>query len=320
MRNKFISLVAGLAFVLSSPTPLLRADDGWDRAVLTLIEENDSGLSDKDYTQGAQFIFLSPDRTPGSFVKSLPSVRYDAVRWKAGFEGGHLIFTPEDIKRSTLIRDDRPYAGWAYGGLIFQQRGTNAGGSGVMETARIQVGVVGPDSQADDIQIWWHKTFGFQRPNGWEHQLKNELGVQFGYDRRHLYKFGQTWSTHLIPEAGVALGNIRTDAHLGGVLRLGYNIPNEFGLEKSGRKFDFGVYLFGSVRGQAVALDIFLDGNNFRESHDVKKCPFLAEGRVGIVFATRYAELALTHVRRTREFEGQNLSDGFNSVTWTAKF
>ena len=52
----------------------------------------------------------------------------------------------------------------------------------------------------------------------------------------------------------------------------------------------------------------------------MNKRPFLAEGRVGIVFATRYAELALTHVQRTSEFEGQDPSDGFNSLTWTAKF
>jgi lipid A 3-O-deacylase len=320
MRATLIFRITILSVVLSFQTAIVRADDGWDRAVLTLIEENDSGLSDRHYTQGAQVSFLFPDRPAGSFVQSLPSVGYDAVVWKAGFEGGHLIFTPEDIARRTLDPDDRPYAGWAYGGLIFQQRGTNSFGLGVMETFRLQVGTVGPDSQADDIQIWWHKTFGFQRPNGWRHQLKNEIGVQLGYDRRQLFNFGETWSMHVIPEGGVALGNIHTDVHLGGIVRLGYNIPNEFGLGKSDRKFDFGIYVFGSIRGQAVALDIFLDGNNFRESHEVDKRWLVGEARLGVVFATRYAELALVHVRRTAEFKNQDTSDGFNSISWTAKF
>jgi lipid A 3-O-deacylase len=301
-------------------TPSLRAKDGWDRAILSLTEENDSGLSDRHYTQGAQFMFLSQDHEAGSFVKNFPSIGYDVFRWKWGLEGGHLIFTPEAIEKTTLIRDDRPYAGWAYGGLIFQQRGTNAYGSGVMETFRVQAGMVGPSSQAEDIQVWWHHTFGFKRPNGWRHQLKDEAGVQFGYDRRHLYHLGETWSAQFLPEIGVALGNVRTDLHAGGMLRFGYNIPNEFAVGESSRGTDFGVYLFGSVRGQVVFLDIFLDGNNFRESHDVDKEPFIAEARIGIVFATRHLELALAHVQRTSEFDGQDSRDGFNSLTLTLKF
>ena len=78
--------------------------------------------------------------------------------------------------------------------------------------------------------------------------------------------------------------------------------------------------MFGSVKGQAVLLDIFLDGNNFRESHHVDKRPFVGEGRIGIVFASRYAELSLAHVERTTEFAGQKTTDGFNSISLTAKF
>jgi lipid A 3-O-deacylase len=320
MRNKLACVAALMVCTLILRPNLTRAADGWDRAILSLTEENDSGLSDRHYTQGAQFSFLSQDHEVGSFLRRFPSVGYDVFVWKWGLEGGHLIFTPEDIEKETLIRDDRPYAGWAYGGLIFQQRGTNAYGSGVIETFRLQAGVVGPDSQADDIQIWWHRVFGFQRPNGWRHQLRNELGVQFGYDRRQLYKFGGAWSAQFLPEAGLALGNVRTDAHLGGMVRFGYNVPDEFAVGETGRGADFGVYLFGSARGHAVLLDIFLDGNNFRESHEVDKELWVGEGRIGIVFATRHMELSLAHVQRTNEFHDQEDRGGYNSITLTVKF
>ena len=319
MRTKLSSLTVVLfAAWLSLPNAV--ADDGWDRAIVSLTEENDSGLSDRHYTQGAGFSFLSPDFESSRFSDRFLSIAYDVARWKWGLEGGHQMYTPEDIATNTLVRNDRPYAGWAYGGLIFQQRGTNSSGAGVMETLRLQLGIVGPESRADDIQIWWHHVFGFQRPNGWWHQLKDELGFQLGYDRRHLYRVGEKWSAHFIPEAGVALGNVRTDFHIGGTIRGGYNIPNEFGLGGSERGTDFGVYLFGSVRGQAVLLDIFLDGNNFRDSHDVDRRPFVGEGRIGLVFATRHMELSLAHVERTTEYDAQKKTDGFNSLTLTVKF
>ncbi len=116
------------------------ADDGWERAIFTITEENDSRLSDRHYTQGAKLSFFSADHV-GDL---LPSFGYDAARWKWGLEGGQMIFTPEKLTEKEPILNDRPYAGWLYGGIALQQRGTNSNGRGVMETARLRVGVVGP--------------------------------------------------------------------------------------------------------------------------------------------------------------------------------
>ena len=317
MRAQLAVLVTVLVFSAASS----RADDGWERASLTLTEENDSSLSDRNYTQGAKIQFLSTDHTDrGCFTSVMPSLGYAAPRWKWGFDLGHQIFTPEDLSEHKLIRDDRPYAGWLYGGLIFQQRGTNASGTPVMETFHLRGGVVGPDSQADHAQVSWHRTFGFDNPNGWRNQLKNEVGGQILYDRRYRYALGDVWSVQFFPEGGVELGNVRIDAHAGGVLRAGYNIPNEFGLGRSGPGADFGCYLFAGVTGYAVALDIFLDGNNFRDSHSVDKHELVGEGRVGIAFTTRHVELSVTHVRRSHEFETQNESTGYTSLALIAKF
>ena len=194
------------------------------------------------------------------------------------------------------------------------------GGTGVMETFRVQMGVIGPESQADDAQIWWHRRFGFDHPNGWRHQLETEIGGEFSYDRRHRYALGDNWSVQFLPEAGCNLGNVRTDFHGGGTLRAGYNIPNEFGLKDSQGGTDLCLYIFGGVYGQAVLLDVFLDGNNFRESHHVEKEPFIAETRFGVVLASRHFELIAARVQRSFEYVGQNERDGFTSLTLTVKF
>ena len=299
-----------------------RAADGWDHAILQLAEENDSGLSDRHYTQGAYVRLLSADHTNQNWLTThVPSVGYDAARWKWGGDFGQQMFTPEDIARHDLIPEDRPYAGWLYGGLIYQPRGETTHGTPLMETYRVQVGVVGPASQANDAQIAWHHYWGFPRPNGWKNQINNEVGVQLGYDRRHRYAVGDLWSAQLLPEAGLSLGNIRIDAHAGVTLRAGYNIPDEFGggtTNQSG--WDWGAYVFGGVKGSAVALDIFLDGNNFTESHHVNKEPLVGDIRIGGAIAVRYMEVMLMHVKRSREFEAQGVADGFTSLTLTMKF
>lgn len=321
MRLKLIFLAAVLLLLICGSTNLLRADDGWDGPSLTLIEENDSSLSDRNYTQGAKIQFLSGDHTNrGCFTSWLPSLGYDAPRWKWGLEAGHEIYTPEDLLERKLIHDDRPYAGWLYGGLIFQQRGTNGNGTGVMETFRLRVGVVGPDSRADDVQIWWHRTFGFDHPSGWRNQLKNEVGGEIIYDRRYRFNRGDVWAVQFLPEGGLALGNVRIDAHAGGMVRAGYNIPNEFGVGGTGRGADLGFYIFAGAFGSAVALDIFLDGNNFRDSHSVEKMELVGELRAGFAITARHIEFSATHVRRSHEFEEQDESSGFTSLALTFKF
>ena len=307
---------------LSALVPVqLRADNGWDRAVFTLTEENDSKFSDRHYTQGLKLGFLSRDHTNENWLSGhLPSIGYKVARWKWGLEAGQQMFTPEILSETKLIENDRPYAGWLYGGLVFQQRGTNGGGTGMMGTFRLQAGVVGPESEADDAQIYWHGLWGFQHPSGWHHQLKTEVGLQLAYDRRHRYAIGDEWSVQVLPEAGCNLGNVRTDFHAGGTLRAGYNIPNEFGLNDSRRGADLGVHLFGGYFCRAVLLDLFLDGNNFRPSPHVEKEPFIGEARFGVAITGRHAELSVAHVHRTFEFSGQKERDGFTSLTLTLKF
>jgi hypothetical protein len=286
-----------------------------------LTEENDSGLSDRHYTQGVNLRYLSTDNTGRNWLsKRMPSVGYDTVPWKWGVEAGQQMFTPENIADRHLLRNDRPYAGWLYAGLIYQSRGVTARETPVMETFRLQAGVVGPESLADDAQILWHYMWGFQRPNGWRNQIETEPGLQLNYDRRYRFAIGDTWSLQLLPEGGFHLGNVRTDLHLGTAFRAGYNIPNEFGWKKTGPGSDFGIYLVGAVEGRAVLLDIFLDGNNFRESHNVNKRPLVAEGRVGIAMASRHVEVSIVHVQRTVEFNAQESSDAFTSLKLALKF
>ena len=119
---------------------------------------------------------------------------------------------------------------------------------------------------------------------------------------------------------GLALGNVRIDAHAGGMVRAGYNIPNEFGVGRTGRGADLGFYIFAGAFGSAVALDIFLDGNTFRDSAHVDKKPFVVDAQAGLALQTGDWRLAYTYVTRTEEFEGQGEQQDFGALALSWRF
>ena len=76
-----------------------------------------------------------------------------------------------------------------------------------------------------------HRVRGIQRPNGWDHQLKNEPGLALIYDHkiRILRSNHQGIDIDAITHLGGALGNVYTFADTGMEVRWGLNIPSDFG-------------------------------------------------------------------------------------------
>ena len=78
----------------------------------------------------------------------------------------------------------------------------------------------------------------------------------------------------------------------------------------------FGWYLFPGIEGRAVARNIFLDGNTFRDSRNVDKEPLVGDLQFGIAITWRNLRLGYTHVLRTREFKGQgDRRDDFGALS-----
>ena len=69
---------------------------------------------------------------------------------------GQSIFTPEDITNPNLIVNDRPYAGWLYFGIGLIKR-HKSGSVWVFDTLELDLGIVGPQAYAQNVQTWWHK-------------------------------------------------------------------------------------------------------------------------------------------------------------------
>jgi len=300
-----------------------RADQGWEGHSLHLTWENDGTRdTDRHYTQGARLRYLSSDTaTPGWMRKishAIPTFGFEVSATKFGVELGQEIYTPEDLEALQPLPKDRPYAGWLYGAILLQRRGPDPASIPVLEEFRLDLGIIGPESQAEDTQKVWHG----RDPRGWDNQLETEPGFAFRYERSYLLRArSQTlWTADFIPRANASAGNIDTHLGLGAIVRLGYNIPDQFETPEGKTRKKFGAYLFGGGGGRVVLRNIFLDGNTWHSSQSVDKHWLVGDAHVGVALVLKAVEFTAGHYYRTHEFKGQAHSDSYGSATISIKF
>lgn len=323
----------------ASPTPASTTDESWR---LTALEENDSIWSgtDKYYTQALSFVLLGPGVEDGSAWDApfdtfagwglFPSTGITSRRYEITL--GQQIYTPADTSRSNPDPDDRPYAGWLYGGLGLIQDTDHRR----LDRLELLVGVVGPASFAETTQNDWHQYIGVDGAFGWDYQLRNEPGLMLSYERKYRLATPTSdgFGADFIPEAGVTAGNVMTYAQVGGMVRIGRNLQADYGPARmrpnlSGTTYftekdmvgKFGFYLFAGAQGRAVARNIFLDGNTFRDSRDVDSEALVADLTGGISFFWGDdVKLDVAALRRTKEFEGQDKAWDYAGVNLTIGF
>ena len=239
------------------------------------------------------------------------------------------MFTPNDPDVSTPPDGERPYAGWL--GLEFSLQ---AGSENSANTATLSIGTTGKNSYADDIQKWIHENISdspvFQ---GWDTQAPAELTINLHLDHKTRLGFLEEWE--VLPEIdgfyewGASLGNLRTDAYFGALIRAGHNLPLShatprvqlgsftdtiFG-EPAEPDQTLSIYGFAGIRGYAVLHDISLDGPLLRDwDESVGSEPFVGEINFGVAARWRWLELSLAHNLRSDEFEGQRNRSRYGSV------
>jgi len=316
------------------------AAGGASAGTYTVQIENDRiAKTDRHYTTGTRLNWVSDQATDSPiWAKDLLDYMYPLADLRAGRVGlafGQNIFTPEDTASRDLIVDDRPYAGWLYGGISAHAETTRADSGlsiDVLDTVELDIGVVGPLALGEQVQNNFHDLIGVDRSNGWHHQLKNEPAVLFIAERRWRHEplafASADWD--IIPHAGVSLGNVMTLVKAGATLRVGDGLdvdygpphvrPTLSGLAAVSSGTDFAWYAFAGAEGRMVVHNIFLDGNTFADSHSVDRIPIVADMQLGFAVVVRDVRLAFTHVFRSREFEGQRRADRYGAVSISARF
>lgn len=345
MRAAITAFMA--VFLLSLPSAALA--DGFAEnlraGTFVLHTENDKfgGGTDEFYTNGVQATWVSPvlesweDADVHASIEmlagSLPLIN-DERRHSISFGVGHTIFTPVDTQTTKPQPDDRPYAGWLYGTL-----GLHAKNSRQLDVFELTLGIVGPSAMGEQVQNDFHRLIGVDEANGWEHQLHDEPGILLTWERNwRLFPDKDPartggWGFDATPHFGATLGNVKTYVNAGGEVRFGYNLPADFGTSFIGPADGVnapiegledsrpGFHVFGGLEGKAVARDIFLDGNTWRDSPSVAKRTLVGDAYFGLsVRPSSHFAVTYTQVVRTKEFYGQTHPHVFGSLSLSFNF
>jgi lipid A 3-O-deacylase len=315
----FLSLVLGSLLLLVDFAQIGAAQN---RGVYSFQLENDVFAgTDRYYTHGLKLTWVSPDKKTD---RSDPTARR-----AFSLSMGQNIYTPYDIEREDLIEDDRPYAG-----ITFATFGLHQKRNQTMETFEFLLGIVGPCSGAAKMQKFVHSLYRGTQPQGWHHQLKNEIVFDFVFDKK--WRFfqwgeGEKMEFDLIGHVGASLGTMMTAAATGWQFRFGSNIPRDFGTfllrpggesgvlfnEQSNHRAEAkrpGVHGFLYLVGHAVCRNIFLDGNTFNESHSVDKYPFVGDIVLGFVINRERFRFSYAYVYRTKQFKTQAKPQIFGAI------
>jgi lipid A 3-O-deacylase len=303
-----------------------------EKGIFTAVLENDIFAGeDNGYTNGFRFSYLSPETNPPKTIQYLADqlpffTQKGYKRWHASF--GQAMYAPDDLTRRNIVPTDRPYAGFLYGSLGML---TDTGHR--LDNLQLTLGIVGPASGAKQTQKFVHRLIADTDPQGWSNQLHNELGFILTYERkwRNIYQlspFGL--GVDITPHAGASAGNVDTHASLGTMLRFGRDLPADYGppvMRPNLPGSDFfmptqtlGWYLFTGIEARAVARNIFLDGNSFRDSHSVDKKRWVGGVQAGIAVTYRSTRIAYTHILRTREYTTQDTHEEFGAFTISQRF
>src|SRR3546814_8780257 len=138
-----------------------------DRGTFNLLIENDrASATDRHYTNGIRLSWLSGKDNVPRWVQwagdRFPLFPEHGVR-RVGFTVGQSIFTPADTEARMVVEDDRPYAGWLYGGVgLISDSGTQ------LDSIQLEIGVVGPAALGAETQNTYHRIIGIDESNGCE--------------------------------------------------------------------------------------------------------------------------------------------------------
>ncbi len=223
----------------------------------------------------------------------LPFVGDEGYQTYAAWSIAQEMHTPDDIADPNPPKDDQPYAGVLYVDSVLYTANQRWAHAWFMKT-----GVVGPASQADDVQKQFHETIGADEPMArrWDTQLPNEPVLNLGYSVAHLMAqetspfcrmetcpSGHRGARQLLHRRGsrhVRRDRLEPRGCLGWdctALRL--NAASTAGV---GPVNGWSVGLSGGLLGYGVAHYLPLDGTVFHDSRSVDSEPLIGMATLGM--------------------------------------
>lgn len=298
-------------------------------SIVTLDLENDAVAgTDRLYTSGERLNYVSPDGDLPDWAAQAGRVLYGAGQQRISIGLTQALFTPVNTQISPPNPRDRPYAGELTGNFALIQDTQDF--RSVME---VDLGVIGPAALGEEVQNGFHRLIGDTPNRGWGYQIHNEPLGEITSERTYRVPMGDLgpFSTDILPELTVGLGNERVYAMTGAQVRIGQGLDSDFGaarirpgltgMDAYTPTRSFVWYVFAGFDGQAVLHDISLNGNTYQNSASTGLTPFVGEGQAGLAIIAYGMKLSYTEVVQSHEYHNQpgGLFQ-FGVVTLSARF
>jgi len=294
--------------------------------------ENDADVNtDFGYTHGARIglLFYRGD-TRDSWL-NIPFTSSQNSNNFISFTYANQMFTPYDLDETQIIKDDRPYAGYSYIEIaLHQTTQTN------LDSLTLQTGIVGASAGMESLQSLLHEYIDARDAAGWSNQLDNQFIIQLNYMHKWRLEYSNIFGMDsiLTPYAGANLGNASIKVSGGALYRIGFNIPNDFGMNSMNEgsfsslpteskaivndPSKWSLFLNLSAGTNLVARDIFLD-----DWWEIDRNYFNAYGAVGVTARYKKFSIDYQHNYYTKDYEQRGLYKeykGYGSLIVTYNF
>nr|WP_226789275.1 lipid A deacylase LpxR family protein [Polaribacter reichenbachii] len=164
--------------------------------------------SDRYYTNG---MFLTYRYLSENKNKNLEKKIFE---WQIG----HKMYTAYRPVVKTINLHDRPFAGYLYAGLGLRKVYKN---NKILNTS-VQIGIIGPNAYAKELQDFIHDIYGFEEATGWQYQIKNAFGLNFGAEYTNLLTESKSKTFDISWVNSANLGTVFTNINTGLNFRFGF--------------------------------------------------------------------------------------------------
>ena len=173
--------------------------------------------TDRGYTNGMHFEILTTQIRKKVFTDKLLIHLTNESNKSYSWALTQLMFTPCNIETNKIQVNDRPYAG-----VLYVSRSLYSVSNTRKEklSSSISLGSIGRYSFARETQIWVHKLIHYDKPEGWNNQIRPDLIIDYSINYEKLVA-SPSKNFELIANAGGSAGTLQNDLLFGIQFRAG---------------------------------------------------------------------------------------------------
>jgi len=227
-----------------------------EKSIRVFYENDLFTRTDRYYSQGVLLEFIHPSiiKSPVSKILFKPS----GSSLRSGITAEINAFTPDDIGAQDIQYGDQPFSATFF---VRQFEITSDSVHKWQFVSSAGIGIIGPASLGEEIQVGLHRATNSTIPEGWANQVASDVLVNYSvsYSRTLL---DVARSIRLNGDVSVTVGSPFTNGAVGLTVLAGWMDPAFSGVPKAPFRF----HLFYQPRLVAVGYDATLQGGLFNSN------------------------------------------------------